>query len=200
MRRFEFDDGTSRKFWEIGSDGPKVVVRFGRLGTEGQTQAKDLGATEAAEAEITKLIASKIKKGYAERGEAGTTRAITVERGMRQYMADSSGACHVLVRDADDVEAATRALRQFCEDLWTADLFAKLDGEFGDEEDGTPIRYTPSFATAVQRGDEGPEFWFDADDILECWPELVNSLLDRLKMRLREAGVEQAQIGKPSGS
>lgn len=101
------------------------------------------------------------------------------------------------MRNADDPEAAVRGLAEFRQDLWSSDLVAALDGEFGDEEDGTPTRYTPTFATAVKVGNEGPEFWFEAEDILECWPELVDRLLARLKARLREAAVERAEIGMP---
>lgn len=44
-RYFEFVGGTSAKFWEISTGGSEVSVRFGRIGTEGQTQVKRL-ATE----------------------------------------------------------------------------------------------------------------------------------------------------------
>src|SRR5687768_10619606 len=39
-RRFELDDGTSRKFWEIATEGKANTVRFGRMGTEGQLKTK----------------------------------------------------------------------------------------------------------------------------------------------------------------
>ena len=32
MRRFEFVDGASNKFWEAKTEGPKLMVRFGRIG------------------------------------------------------------------------------------------------------------------------------------------------------------------------
>lgn len=70
MRRFEFVEGTSSKFWEIGLEGSGFTVRFGRLGTEGQTQQKSFPTAEKARAEHDKLIQEKQKKGYAEVGAA----------------------------------------------------------------------------------------------------------------------------------
>ncbi len=36
MRRFEFVDGKSNKFWEAKTEGPKLMVRFGRIGVPGR--------------------------------------------------------------------------------------------------------------------------------------------------------------------
>lgn len=74
MRRFEFAEGGSAKFWEIGRDGSEVTVRWGRAGTGGQTKVKDFDDPAAAAAHETKLVAEKTKKGYAE-SPAGTTAA-----------------------------------------------------------------------------------------------------------------------------
>jgi DNA ligase-1 len=66
IRRFEFVEGSSAKFWEISANGTDVTVRFGRIGTDGQTQTKALADAEAAAKHAGKLIAEKTKKGYAE--------------------------------------------------------------------------------------------------------------------------------------
>ncbi|HEY3449025.1 MAG TPA: DUF4132 domain-containing protein [Myxococcales bacterium] len=66
MRRFEFVEGTSSKFWEIEQNGTQLTVRFGRIGSNGQTQLKSFGSDEAAAKEQDKLIAEKTKKGYSE--------------------------------------------------------------------------------------------------------------------------------------
>ena len=65
-RRFELVEGKSAKFWEVALDGGEIHVRWGRLGTDGQTQTKDLGSDAAAQKEADKLIKAKTKKGYAE--------------------------------------------------------------------------------------------------------------------------------------
>jgi predicted DNA-binding WGR domain protein len=66
FRRFEFIGGTSAKFWEISRDGGQVTVRFGRLGTNGQTQTKDLGSETAAAFHVASVISEKLAKGYVE--------------------------------------------------------------------------------------------------------------------------------------
>ncbi len=65
-RYFEFVGGTSAKFWEIETNGNEVPVRFGRIGTAGQTQTKTLTDADAAAQHAEKQIASKLAKGYLE--------------------------------------------------------------------------------------------------------------------------------------
>ena len=65
-RYFEFVGGSSSKFWEITVSGNEVTVRFGRIGTDGQTQVKELADAAAAAKHAEKLIASKTAKGYLE--------------------------------------------------------------------------------------------------------------------------------------
>lgn len=68
MRRFEYVEGTSNKFWCIELQGASFVVTFGRMGTAGQTQTKSFDSPDLAHAEHDKLILEKVKKGYAEVG------------------------------------------------------------------------------------------------------------------------------------
>jgi predicted DNA-binding WGR domain protein len=72
MRSFEFVDGTSAKFWEIDQNGTDVTVRWGRVGTTGQTKVKTFGSVPEAEEHESKLIAEKTRKGY---GETAATTA-----------------------------------------------------------------------------------------------------------------------------
>ncbi len=65
-RRFEFVGGNSAKFWQTTVVGNQVTVRYGRLGTDGQTQTKEFGSPESAQKHADSLIASKLKKGYVE--------------------------------------------------------------------------------------------------------------------------------------
>lgn len=66
MRRFEFSDGTSDKFWEIAVEGETYTVRYGRKGTDGQTSTKVFGSPAEAEKKAASAIAGKVKKGYLE--------------------------------------------------------------------------------------------------------------------------------------
>ena len=65
-RYFEFVGGSSAKFWECSVSGNEVAVRFGRIGTEGQTQVKTLADANAAAKHADTLIRSKLAKGYRE--------------------------------------------------------------------------------------------------------------------------------------
>ena len=65
-RYFEFVGGGSSKFWEVSLTGKAFTVRFGKMGTDGQTQLKQFPTAEKAAAECEKLVAEKTKKGYVE--------------------------------------------------------------------------------------------------------------------------------------
>ena len=68
MRRFEFVDSTSNKFWEVDVKGKTLNVTFGKIGTKGQSKPKDFATPEKAKAEMEKLIKEKAGKGYVEVG------------------------------------------------------------------------------------------------------------------------------------
>ena len=57
----------SSKFWEVDVEGTDVTVRFGKIGTNGQTTVKSFADNTAADAHAAKLVAEKTKKGYAEK-------------------------------------------------------------------------------------------------------------------------------------
>jgi predicted DNA-binding WGR domain protein len=65
-RYFEVKDAKSNKFWEVSLQGSEQVVRFGRIGIQGQEKKKNYGSVEEAEKETTALIAEKLAKGYQE--------------------------------------------------------------------------------------------------------------------------------------
>lgn len=64
--RFEFVGGGSEKFWEIGLDGQQHTVRYGRLGTAGQSKTKQFPDAAQAQRDAAKLVAEKLAKGYQE--------------------------------------------------------------------------------------------------------------------------------------
>lgn len=66
-RYFEFIGGTSRKFWEVEVDGVLLHRRWGRIGTNGQTQTATYGTPRVAMEEAGRLMAEKRSKGYVER-------------------------------------------------------------------------------------------------------------------------------------
>ncbi|MGW1956580.1 DUF4132 domain-containing protein [Streptomyces sp. NPDC001920] len=66
MRRWEFVGEGSAKFWEAKALGAAVTVRYGRVGAQGRTQAKEFDSAEAAQRYLAKVIAEKERKGYRE--------------------------------------------------------------------------------------------------------------------------------------
>jgi predicted DNA-binding WGR domain protein len=66
-RYLEFIGGSSRKFWEISVQGNSFTVRFGRIGTPGQSQIKAFADETKANHEAESLINEKLKKGYEEK-------------------------------------------------------------------------------------------------------------------------------------
>ena len=69
MPRYEFVEGNSQKFWEIELQGPGFTVKWGRLGTEGQSKDHAFPDEGTAQHEYEKLVRSKEKKGYQLVGE-----------------------------------------------------------------------------------------------------------------------------------
>lgn len=64
-----FSEGSSNKFWRARVEDGKLYINFGRIGTNGQTQIKDLGDDAAAAKERDKTANSKRKKGYADEAQ-----------------------------------------------------------------------------------------------------------------------------------
>jgi predicted DNA-binding WGR domain protein len=81
-RYFEFvgaDDsrvsGKAEKFWEIDVVGSDVLVRFGKIGSAGQTTVKQHADSAAANLAAEKLVNEKLRKGYTE-----LTKGVSEER------------------------------------------------------------------------------------------------------------------------
>ena len=61
------NEGTSNKFYEVSRNQDKVMIRYGRIGTDGVSSNKEFGGDIiAAEKFVTKTIHEKTKKGYSE--------------------------------------------------------------------------------------------------------------------------------------
>ncbi len=75
VRRFEFKDSRSYKFWEINVEGNSYTVRYGKVGTDGVTQTKSFASPEKAASDAEKKLMSKVRKGYAEVGSVAAEQA-----------------------------------------------------------------------------------------------------------------------------
>ncbi|MFK7984972.1 MAG: DUF4132 domain-containing protein [Sandaracinaceae bacterium] len=65
-KHLTYEDAKSSKFWEVEQSGSNLTIRYGRIGTNGQTKEKSFGDEAAALKEANKLIGQKTKKGYVE--------------------------------------------------------------------------------------------------------------------------------------
>jgi predicted DNA-binding WGR domain protein/very-short-patch-repair endonuclease len=64
VHRLELIDGESRKFWEIEVTGASHTVRFGRIGSQGQSKTKTFADESAAQRDADRLLREKRAKGY----------------------------------------------------------------------------------------------------------------------------------------
>lgn len=93
MRRFEFAEGNSNKFWEIEQDGSDLNIRWGRIGTQGQSQTKSFADAAKAAAALDKLVTEKTGKGYAETaGGASAAPAKPLEKVAKEKKIEVSEA------------------------------------------------------------------------------------------------------------
>jgi uncharacterized protein YwqG/predicted DNA-binding WGR domain protein len=60
----ELSEGQSRKFYEVTVNGSELVLRYGRIGSSGQSSSTTYSTTEQAQAEALKKINEKLRKGY----------------------------------------------------------------------------------------------------------------------------------------
>jgi len=89
MRRFEYKDARSYKFWEIEVEGTAFTVRYGKVGTDGVTQTKSYASADKAKAEADKKIREKTSKGYAEVASAPVAKAAVTSDDEWQVLADA---------------------------------------------------------------------------------------------------------------
>lgn len=125
-RRFELVEGTSSKFWEVAVDGASHTVRFGRIGTNGQSKAKTFASVKAATDDAESLAKEKLEKGYRE-VTAGAVRPASVApakappalrttlkppRGRQPIVLTLSGTRLVTDEIAQDFASTSEAKRQ----------------------------------------------------------------------------------------
>jgi len=71
----EFSDDKSHKFYEVTVLGTSVTIRYGRIGSSGQSSSTTYATAEKAQSEATQKINEKLRKGYvqvASEGDAST--------------------------------------------------------------------------------------------------------------------------------
>ncbi len=66
-RYFEFVEGSASKFWSIWMEGLNVIVKYGRIGTNGQEKTKTFTNQNDARSYYEDIIEEKLEKGYEEK-------------------------------------------------------------------------------------------------------------------------------------
>jgi len=65
-----YSDDRSNKFWRARVEDSTLYINFGRIGSDGQTQVKELGSYEDAVKQRDKVANQKRKKGYVDEAPA----------------------------------------------------------------------------------------------------------------------------------
>jgi predicted DNA-binding WGR domain protein len=68
--------GSSAKFWEISIDGQNLWLRYGKIGATGQKTLKTFDSESEATKAAEKLIAEKLRKGYASKNPGGQIQSL----------------------------------------------------------------------------------------------------------------------------
>ncbi|MBK6683522.1 MAG: WGR domain-containing protein [Deltaproteobacteria bacterium] len=85
--RLENTVGGASKFWEAKVIGNQATIRFGKIGTDGQTQVKIYGSEAEAKSAIDKVAKKKLADGYVAdgydtaRGEPNVASGVTAGAG-----------------------------------------------------------------------------------------------------------------------
>lgn len=167
--RLECTQGTSRKFWEAAlfPDG-SAVVKWGRIGTEGQSQQRDYQSKPMAVADIEKAVGQKCSKGYQivsqssgwsfPKGRGYLAEAMIAVGQTSQSFAEEITLRELFreVRGLSDDSAMRVLLKNFANGDVTADGIASILAERKrDRGEPVTVRQAPS-SDILGLGDDGP--------------------------------------------
>jgi predicted DNA-binding WGR domain protein len=143
-------DGSSCKFWEATQTSGKVIIRFGRIGSDGTRTEKDFGGDAAAATKFTaKMTNEKLNKGYKVATDAtkdgsadydGPTYFVSMSPKEETYIDDEETVEYDIFLRELTVDGARCSLLQWFESLWRA----SADGEDAAEEYVTTALSIPS--------------------------------------------------------
>ena len=111
MPRYQFIEGSSKKFWEISLEGTSFTTTYGRIGTDGQMSMKEFDSADKAQREYDKLIAEKTKKGY-ELVDAATAPAAPAAAAPAPAPAAAKKSSAVFDDEGDDEEEAPKPAKK----------------------------------------------------------------------------------------
>lgn len=109
MVRYEYHDDKSSKFWEARVAGETLTVRFGRIGTSGQTKDKSFANAAAAQKEYDKLVKEKTGKGYVAAGESAAPAPAAQPKAEKPIVAKPAAEAEAVETPKEPVEAPASA-------------------------------------------------------------------------------------------
>ena len=80
----ELSDGQSNKFWEVSVADSTVMLRWGKIGTTGQSKTKTFESHDVATRNAEKLKQAKINKGYRPADAAQSRKSPTKRPGVKR--------------------------------------------------------------------------------------------------------------------
>lgn len=140
-----FVKGSSSKFWRARTDGGRLFVNYGRIGSNGQTQVKDFPSADNAVSEMEKVAAQKRRKGYweADEDEEGAEAAPAEEapkkkakpEGKATDLEMSAGGRKIEVRlEQEGARVRTVMVEHYDSDKLAAEAFDRISGIMVTEE------------------------------------------------------------------
>jgi len=96
----EYSDpnGSEHKFYEVTLSGADLTIRYGRIGTDGQTQAKSFPTPDKARAEADKKLKEKRRKGYEDATPGMRQKRTVIRRAVQESPATSASRAPILWR------------------------------------------------------------------------------------------------------
>jgi len=145
--RYEFIKETSKKFWEVQVKDDMLLVRFGRIGTEGKVHIKNFPSQDKAFDARTKLILEKERKGYV------LVSSELVVSDHPDLSAPNTAICNMYVGEHvwEEAKGLCKWLTQCLKEKMSPPDFAKLWNKFQEEGE---CRGVPGSAEDFEMGED----------------------------------------------
>lgn len=174
VQRYEYrgttrDGGRSEKFWEPQLEGSAFTVRFGKIGTDGQVQRKMFASAAKAEAAFLAAVREKLLKGY-----KPAAAKFTAERLPEPPVSEARviAACYVGEHTFDAAFDLAAWLTACLHHGVTPQQFRRTWGRFTEGDDGLEFWYNADAVSATAMGGKRSQLAFDAEAD-ECWEDML---------------------------
>ena len=146
LRRFEFVQGSSAKFWAASVEGNDFIVVYGRIGSAGTRNVKSFGSAADADREMRKKIAEKTREGYVEI----TTGSAAPAPKKKREKGDDSAIRRALLQGLEVYVDRKRMLLRMEEAREVARLVERVSARRMTEAEPTLLKLVPGSGAALQ--------------------------------------------------